>query len=132
MPNGENEARAEIRSVIDRWTQAVRAHDYDGVLAGHDDDMVMFDVPPPMQSRGLDEYRKTWDLFFKYHTPGHAFDISEIEIVAGEDVAFAYALMRCGGTSGHEGFPFRLTLGFRKKEGAWTIVHEHHSVPAEN
>jgi ketosteroid isomerase-like protein len=25
---------------------------------------------------------------------------------------------------------FRLTIGLRKIEGKWTIVHEHHSVPA--
>jgi ketosteroid isomerase-like protein len=25
---------------------------------------------------------------------------------------------------------FRLTMGFRKHEGRWRIVHEHHSLPA--
>ncbi len=49
----------------------------------------MFDVPPPLQSRGLDEYRKTWDLFFSCYRPSHAFDIDEIAITAGDDVAFA-------------------------------------------
>jgi hypothetical protein len=28
------------------------------------------------------------------------------------------------------GFPFRLTIGFCKHDGAWRIKHEHHSVPA--
>ena len=39
----------------------------------------MFDVPPPLQSRGMDEYKKTWDLFFRYHKPSQAFDIEELD-----------------------------------------------------
>jgi hypothetical protein len=29
-------------------------------------------------------------------------------------------------------FPVRLTVILRKVAGAWTIVHEHHSVPADD
>ncbi len=28
------------------------------------------------------------------------------------------------------GFQFRLTIGLCKRDGAWRIRHEHHSVPA--
>ena len=38
---------AEIRTLIDRWAEAVHAGDMDGVLADHTEDIVMFDVPPP-------------------------------------------------------------------------------------
>ena len=89
----------------------------------------MFDVPPPLQSRGMDEYKKTWDLFFKYHKPSQALDIEELAITAGEDVAFAVAIMRCG-TGAAGGFLFRLTIGLRKIDGDWRITHEHHSVPS--
>jgi ketosteroid isomerase-like protein len=30
-----------------------------------------------------------------------------------------------------EQLQFRLTMGFRKIDGHWRIVHEHHSLPAE-
>lgn len=95
----------------------------------------MFDLPPPLQSRGMDEYRQTWDLFFRYHKPSQAFDIEELTITAGADVAFAVAIMRCGsgtfsGPPEPGGFPFRLTVGLRKIAGDWRITHEHHSVPA--
>jgi ketosteroid isomerase-like protein len=125
----------QIREIIEAWADAVRRHDISGILAHHDRDIVMFDVPPPLQSRGMDEYRKTWDLFFSYHKPSQAFDIEELAITAGADVAFAVAIMRCGsGTS--SGPPdqgdllFRLTIGLRNVEGNWLITHEHHSVPA--
>jgi uncharacterized protein (TIGR02246 family) len=126
---------SRIRALIEGWADAVRRHDLPGILAHHAQDIVMFDVPPPLQSRGMDAYRKTWDLFFKYHTPSQAFDIEELAITAGDDVAFATALMRCGsatfsGPPEKDGFLFRLTIGLRNIDGDWRITHEHHSVPS--
>jgi len=128
MTQQKQTAEAEISSLIDTWAAAVRRQDYPGILAHHDQDLVMFDVPPPLQSRGLDEYRKTWGLFFSCYRPSHAFDIDEIAITAGDDVAFAVAVMRCGPPDGR--FQFRLTIGLRKIDDDWRITHEHHSVPA--
>lgn len=128
---------SQIKALIEAWTDAVRRHDLPAILAHHEQDIVMFDVPPPLRSRGMDEYGKTWDLFFKYHKPLQAFDIEELEITAGEDVAFAVAIIRCGsatfsGPPEQGGFLFRLTIGLRKIDGAWRITHEHHSVPADD
>jgi ketosteroid isomerase-like protein len=92
----------------------------------------MFDVPPPFQSVGLDTYRKTWDMFFKFTKPG-VFDIQELNIIADENVAFCYAIMKCSDKSNSAEFvdlPFRLTIGLQKINGQWTILHEHHSVPS--
>jgi ketosteroid isomerase-like protein len=134
MQQGET-AETQIKAHIEAWADAVRRHDLSSILAHHDQDIVMFDVPPPLQSRGLDEYKKTWDLFFRYHEPSQAFDIEQLAITAGEDVAFAVAIMRCGsgtfsGPPKQGGFLFRLTIGLRKVEDDWRIAHEHHSVPA--
>jgi ketosteroid isomerase-like protein len=128
-------AESQIRAILEAWADAIRRHDLSGILAHHDKEIVMFDVPPPLQSRGIDEYRKTWDLFFRYHKPSQAFDIEELAITAGADIAFAVAIMRCGsdtssGPAEQGGFPFRLTIGLRKIDGNWLITHEHHSVPA--
>lgn len=136
MPQHAGTAESQIRTLIEAWADAVRRHDYPGILAHHDEDIVMFDVPPPLQSRGMDAYRKTWDLFFKCHEPSQAFDIEELAITAGDDVAFAVAIMRCGSATASEppapggGFLFRLTIGLRKIAGDWRITHEHHSVPS--
>jgi ketosteroid isomerase-like protein len=128
-------AEHQIRAIVEAWADAVRRHDFPGVLAHHEQNVVMFDVPPPLQSRGMDEYKKTWDLFFRYHKPQQAFDVEELAITAGEDVAFAVAIIRCGsdtssGPAEQGGFLFRLTIGLRKIDGNWLITHEHHSVPA--
>jgi len=125
-------AEGQIRTLIEAWADAVRRHDMAGILACHDHDIVMFDLPPPLQSTGMDAYKQTWDLFFKYHRPSEAFDIEDLTIAAGDDVAFAFGIMRCGAGSRPIGFPFRLTIGLRKVDGAWRVMHEHHSIPASD
>ena len=93
----------------------------------------MFDVPPPLQCKGIDTYQRTWDLFFSMAPEPVMFDITEMTVVAGGDVAFAAAVMRCAerDSRGQDTvLEFRLTVGLRKVEGQWMVVHEHHSVPA--
>jgi ketosteroid isomerase-like protein len=123
-------AERATRALIEAWADAVRRHDMPAILAHHAQDVVMFDLPPPLQAKGMEEYKKTWDLFFKYHKPSQAFDIEELTIAAGDNVAFAFAIMRCGAGSDPAGFLFRLTIGLQKVGGEWCITHEHHSLPA--
>jgi ketosteroid isomerase-like protein len=95
----------------------------------------MFDVPPPLQSRGIDAYTKTWDLFFSWSRHPVIFDIREMHVTAGDEVAFVTALMRCGGRDRvreDADLDFRLTMGLRKIDGRWIITHEHHSIPARD
>ena|SRR5690348_6387659 len=123
----------QVRALIEAWAAAVRRHDLPAILAHHDPDILMFDLPLPLQCRGIEEYKQTWDLFFKYNQPGGAFDVEELAITAGSDVAFATAIMRCSpGPESDSGFQFRLTVGLRKVSGEWRIVHEHHSEPAKD
>jgi uncharacterized protein (TIGR02246 family) len=124
---------AAIRNVIQTWTAAVRRRDFSGILQNHSSDLVMFDVPPPFQSRGIEAYKETWDLFFSWSSDPIPFDITEMSITAGSEVAFVVATMRCAepGANGEpKSLDFRLTVGLRKIDGQWTVTHEHHSVPA--
>ena len=122
-----------VRTLIEAWAAAVRRRDYEGILENHTTDFLMFDVPPPFQSRGLEAYRKTWDLFFSCMGDPVRFDIQEMQVTAGTDVAFAVARMGCtepGANGTRKDLEFRLTIGLRKIDGRWQITHEHHSVPA--
>jgi ketosteroid isomerase-like protein len=135
MPEPINSEQIRIKALLEAWADAVRRHDVAAILAHHEPDMVMFDLPPPLQCNGIKAYEQTWDLFFRYHKAGAAFDFQELTVIAGQDVAFAVAIMRCGPDSSSnpadkDGFPFRLTVGLRKVGGDWRIAHEHHSVPA--
>jgi uncharacterized protein (TIGR02246 family) len=125
---------AHIRQLVQDWARAVHAGDLDAVLADHSPDIVMFDVPPPSDGvRGIDAYRKTWPPFFEWQRQGAVFEIVELDVTAGDDVAFAHALLRCGTAAEIEANPgnrLRLTIGLRKEGGRWVITHEHHSFPA--
>jgi uncharacterized protein (TIGR02246 family) len=122
---------AEIRSLVERWVQAVRDMDIDRVLDDHARDIVMFDVPPPYDGvRGIDAYRGSWPPFFEWLRQGAVFEIVELNVVAGHDVAFTYALLRCGQPEDLAANPdnrLRITMGLRKDDGRWTVAHEHHS-----
>lgn len=135
MKQSENmqENQIQIQQLVENWAKAVRNRDVDTILAHHYDNIVMYDVPPPFQSIGLNAYSKTWDTFFE-GTKAGVFDIQELQVVAGEDVAFCYATMKCAPKSNSAEFEeldFRLTIGLKKINNEWTIVHEHHSIPSE-
>ena len=93
----------------------------------------MFDVPPPLQSKGIEAYKKTWELFFSWSNDPVVFDIKDMNIIADSDVAFVAALMRCAGTEKNGErieLEFRLTIGLRRIGDQWMVLHEHHSIPA--
>lgn len=123
----------QIRTLIERWAKAVHIGDIEGVLADHAADIVMFDVPPPEDGvRGIDAYRETWPGFFEWQRTGAIFEIISLDVTVGQEVAYAYALLRCGTPEELASDPdnrLRLTLGLRKEDGRWVVAHEHHSFP---
>jgi uncharacterized protein (TIGR02246 family) len=129
MPDHEE----QIRTLIQRWAAAVHRGDLAAVLADHADDIVMFDVPPPYEGvRGIDAYRETWPPFFEWQAQGASFEIESLDVTAGDDVAYAHALLRCGTPQDLAERPenrLRLTLGLRRQQGRWVVAHEHHSFP---
>jgi ketosteroid isomerase-like protein len=106
-----------IRDLFTGWVEAIQTQNLDGVVANHDSDIVMFDVPPPYDGvRGMAEYRKSWQPFFEWIGQGAKFELVELDVVAGADVAFAYALLRCGTPEGLNTNPdnrLRITVGLR-------------------
>lgn len=133
IANNRTTDETAIRDLVKNWATAVRTRNLNGILANHSPDILMFDVPPPAQSKGIEAYKKTWDLFFSWSNDPVVFDIDEMNITAGSDVAFVSALMRCTGTEADGErieLEFRLTVGLRKKGGEWIVMHEHHSIPA--
>ena len=124
---------AQIRALIERWSKAVRHENRAAIGADHDADILMFDVPPPFLSRDLDAYMATWETFFASAEKPVSFAFHDVEVACGADVAFATAVGRCVNidTNGkREPLEFRLTMGLRKIDGRWRVMHEHHSLPA--
>jgi uncharacterized protein (TIGR02246 family) len=123
----------DIQALFERWAKAVREENREGIRADHDSEMLMFDVPLPFLSRGLDAYMATWEMFFSRAEKPVRFDFHDVKITAGKDVAFATAIGRCVDVDPkgkREELEFRLTMCLRKIDGRWRVMHEHHSLPA--
>ena len=124
----------KVREIIEEWAAGVRARDIDAVLRHHARELLMFDVVGPVRLQGLDAYRRTWiEQFFPWHGGTGRFELVDLKVSAGADVAFATALLECAGIEDGKkvAFTLRLTIGLEKHNEEWIIVHEHHSQPLD-
>ena len=125
---------AEIKRVIEGGVEAVRARDIDGVVSIYAPEVVSFDIVPPLRYVGADAFRKVWEeVFFVYQGPID-YEIHDLSITVGDDVAFTHSLNRISGTltTGQKtDLWLRWTACFRKINGKWLIVHHQNSVPVD-
>jgi ketosteroid isomerase-like protein len=119
--------------VVETWLAAIRQRDMEGGTSKpflrHRDVRCAAALP----SSGLEAYRKTWDLFYSWTRDPVLFEPIEMSVTAGANVAFVVATVHCAGSEANtepDVLDFRLTMGLRKIDDRWTIMHEHHSVPA--
>jgi ketosteroid isomerase-like protein len=123
---------AEIRRLIEAREKAVRSRDAKGSMANIASDIVSFDVVNPLQRTGSDELRKRAEEGFASFQGPIGYETRDLEITAGDDVAFARGLSHVNGMrqdGGHLDMWWRTTLCFSKIDGKWMITHEHNSVP---
>src|SRR5215204_6051597 len=125
---------ADIRQRIDKLAEAIRAMNLEGVMSIYAPDIVSFDIVPPLQHVGAEAKRKNWvDAFAMYQHPLD-YEIRDLTITVGDDVAFGHSVNRISGTSkdGKKNDVWvRFTACFRKIDGDWLIVHDHVSVPLD-
>jgi len=121
-----------IRALLDRWAQASRVKDLDGIMACYAPDIVAFDAISQLQFKGVDAYREHWQYCFGFMEGDMVFDIHDPAIYVDGDLAFCHCLAVCGGTApdGTEQSGWvRGTICMRRIDGQWLTVHEHFSMP---
>lgn len=125
---------AAIKRVIESGVEAIRAKDLDGVMSMYAPELVSFDIVPPLQYVGTDAYRKQWKEVFSSFPGPINYEITDLSITVGDDVAFAHSFNRLSATlsNGQKvGNWLRWTACFRKIEGKWLIAHMQASVPVD-
>lgn len=130
-----DEDEAAIRGQIERMLGAVREHDLEGARPVYAPGIVSFDVQPPMQHLGADAKMRNWvDVFATFERPLR-YEVRDLTITVGEDMAFARGFNRLSGTlrSGPatNGMWVRWTACLQKIDGEWLIVHDHVSTPLD-
>ena len=120
---------ADIRRRIDTSVKAIRSMDLEDVMALYAPDIV-----PPLRHVGAEAKRKQWVDALAAYQPPLGYEMRDVTITVGDDVAFGHSLNRVSGTlrNGHRSdFWLRWTACFRKIDGNWLIAHDPVSVPVD-
>ena len=130
----KNDEEAEIKRVIEGYVEAFRAKDLDGVMSIYAPEIVTFDAVPPLQYVGADAMRKRWEEVFSSLPGPVGYEIADLSITVGEDMAFTHSFNRTSAilpTGQQIGTWVRWTACWRKIGGTWLLVHDQVSVPVD-
>jgi ketosteroid isomerase-like protein len=120
----------EIRGMIEAWAAAIRAKDANGVVSHTSPESKGFFLAPPLQADA--PLKKSLEEWFQTFRGPIGYEIHDLKITVGGDVAFCHSLNRIIGQrtdSEDTDIWVRETIGLRKIDGRWLITHEHESVP---
>ncbi|MDQ7804724.1 nuclear transport factor 2 family protein [Amycolatopsis sp. A133] len=124
----------QIRELMAAREVAMAARDAETLGSHYVSDVVAFTLAPPLAHRGSEvidvEARRAW--FESFEGPIE-YEIRDLEITIGGDIAYSHALNRLattpkGAPAGFELW-FRSTVCFRRENGEWRITHVHDSTP---
>lgn len=125
----------QIHALRAEWLEAAQSRDLDRIMATYypGPDYLAYDVMPPFIFEGWDTFRAHWKRFFEMFDGDPIFERGVTKIHCSGDVAFSTGLTRFAGSIAGKGFDMwsRETLGYRKLEGSWRIIHDHVSVPID-
>lgn len=131
-------SETEIQHFLNDFAAAIRGGNTKEIMSFYADDIVTFDMMPPLQFTDRKELeQKSWnECFTNYFKFPVQYDYSQTRIFADGDVAFLSALVHFVGTSKGLGEEMenwlRCTMGLRRLNGKWLIAHDHHSVPVDD
>ena len=135
-PSTAHENDADIRALYDRWAKVFEARDIDAIMSLYvsGEQLVAYDVVPPLQYQGSDAYRKDYAEFLnQFDGPLHV-EYHDLQVFSSGSVGFVHALERFTGKMKNGqavDMWLRATSGVVKIDGKWLIVHDHISVPAD-
>src|SRR4051812_1211134 len=126
---------ADIRQQIDKLAQAIRSADLEALNPIYAPDVVSFDAGPRLQDVGAEAKFQNWTAAFAMFQHPLGFEVRDVAITVGGDVAFGHSFNRLSGTLKNgtraDGFWVRATYCLRKIDGRWRIAHDHVSAPLD-
>jgi uncharacterized protein (TIGR02246 family) len=123
-----------IRDMMDEWVEAFETKDLDRIMSLYADDVVAYDLMPPLQYRGKDAYRKVWQDGLSMMRGELRVEIHDQHVSVDEELAYGHILSHFQGKDldGNDIDVWsRVTDCYRKIEGRWLVTHEHTSVPID-
>jgi ketosteroid isomerase-like protein len=134
-PEGKSASSVEVilRQRIQALADAIRDKDVDRVMSFYARDVIVFDVRPPLDTRGAEGYRQNFERWFNSFDGPLSFELQGLRVVAGESTAFCHYLSLVVGSRPDgrtSGYWARGTTCFERRDGEWLITHEHISMPS--
>jgi ketosteroid isomerase-like protein len=122
---------ADVLALIAGMAKARFEKNANELAAPYAEDAAIFNLEPPLMHRGID--RNETQAWFETWAGPITIEPRDFAVTIAGDTAFAYGYMRMQGRkkgAGHDvNFWMRETLCLARDGSAWTIVHEHTSVP---
>ena len=123
---------AAIHQWVDQLLEAVQTKNVDVLRTLYTEDIVSFDVQPPLQHLGVDAKLKNWnDAFTMFGTIGY--DVRDVNVTVGEELAVGRGFFKLSGTLADDtavpGMWVRWTGCFRRQGDGWAVFHDQVSVP---
>src|SRR4029077_16935433 len=131
---GDPAAAQEIHGWLDHWTKAFSAKDVDRVMELYTDDVVAYDIVPPLQYIGKPAYRADYQQFFAQYEDNLRVELRDVHVGASGELGYATGLEMISGNLKHgqkSNMWVRFTSLFRKVNDKWLDFHDHVSVPAD-
>lgn len=125
---------AQIHERLNAWTQALHAQDLDALMALYAPDVMTFDLMPPHQVQGAGHYRKNFERWFAVMPGPIDYEIHDLRITMGDEVALCHSLSHVKGTRANgekADYWVRVTVGFQKRNDQWLMIHDHVSMPLD-
>lgn len=119
-----------------RTISRVEAKNLDKIMANYavSDQLVVFDVIPPLQYTGWTAYKEDWKKVLAGFGNAPTMEIRDLHVYGDTRFAFSHSIQHfsCTDPKGKKlEMTFRATDGYAKFHGKWHIVHEHLSVPVD-
>ena len=133
MAKTDTQDAARVRAVLDELTAAIRNRDAAAAVAVYADDVVAYDLAPPLSTEGR-QVRDPANIQAWFDTWAGPIEASadRLTIRVGGDIAYAFGLRHMTGTK-RDGEQvdlwYRATACLVRRDGDWKIAHVHDSVP---
>ncbi|MBP2320011.1 ketosteroid isomerase-like protein [Kibdelosporangium banguiense] len=127
-----SQGETRIREIMAAKAAAMIDGDAKRIVAQYAPDIVKYDLAPPLRNVAPLDAEALASWFAAFDGPVD-YEIRDLEVFAGEDLAYCHSLNRLSATP--HGSPeqfdlwFRVTVCLRKIDGDWLTAHEHSSTP---
>jgi uncharacterized protein (TIGR02246 family) len=127
---------AAITALYKQFGVAFEHKDVNGIMSLYvpGASLFVYDVGPPREHRGWNDYREDWKQLFAGFKDNPTFEIIDFGMTIDSDVAYTHSAQRITVNTGGKArttIVVRVTDVLRKMNGKWLIVQEHVSIPVD-